>query len=294
MKIETKEGLTLMIGERDYVSLCINSNRIDDCINYLKNNNLKNISINPFIEYYADNVDFLSKLLDYVEGITILAKKYDYSIINRLHKLKKLGFADNKIDTIDLTNFPDLESLACEFSPRLIGLDSCKKLKSIVITGYKSKSKDLTNLAEFEQLTELYLFQTDIVSLKGIERFKNLQKLQILSATKLESIVDLKYLPNCLVEIEIEKCKKINDFESLGHLRSIKRLLLLDCGEIKNLSFVKKLPNLKFLSFGRTNVLDGDLSYCEGINYVGFDNKRHYSHKFEYFNNKNNNKNNSV
>lgn len=287
MKKITEEGLTLMEGQGDYVSLCINSKRIEDCIKYLKTYNLKYISINPYIDYYADNIDFLVEVEDFLEGLTILSQKFNYSIINNLHKLKKLGFADNKVDTIDLSNFRNLESLACEYSPRLIGIETCKNLKDLVLTGYKPKNKDLTDLPELDELTELYLFQTNIVSLNGIEKYKKLKKIQIFSATKLESISALKYLSNGLVEIEIENCKRIKDYEVLGNLKLMKRLLILDSGEIKSLSFVKNLHNLSFLSFGSTNILDGNLSYCEGINYVGFDNKRHYSHKFEYFKEKN-------
>ena len=52
---------------------------------------------------------------------------------------------------------------------------------------------------------------------------------------------------------------------------------------MKSLAFVKELPHLEFISFWDTNVLDGNIKYCEGINYVGFDNKRHYTHKSEQF-----------
>jgi hypothetical protein len=44
-----------------------------------------------------------------------------------------------------------------------------------------------------------------------------------------------------------------------------------------------KMLNLEFISFVGTNILDGNLHWCKGIGYVGFENKRHYSHKFKDF-----------
>lgn len=200
-----------------------------------------------------------------------------------MHKLKYLGFADNKKDPIDLSNFPNLENLACEYSSRLQGLEFCKKLKILALTGYKSKSKDLSELPILAELKELLLIQSNIETVEGIERFKILQKFEIFMSPKLERISSLQNLSNNFQEFHIEKSKKIQDFEVLGEIKSIKKLILSESGEIKNLAFVKELPNLKFISFWGTNVLDGDISYCEGIDYVGFDNKKHYTHKMEQF-----------
>jgi hypothetical protein len=127
------------------------------------------------------------------------------------------------------------------------------------------------------------LLKTDILTLRGIERFRNLKKLQVVSASKLEAIAPLCVLSNSLEEIQIEKCKKINDYETLATLKSLRKIILSESGEIKSLAFVTDLNNLEFISFWGTNVLDGNIKYCEGINYVGFDNKRHYTHKTEQF-----------
>ena len=185
MVIETKEGLKILKGLNNYEALFIDSSRIDECINYLHQNNLRKISINPFQGYKAEDLNFLSRIDDFIEGISVLSEKYDYSIINSLRNLKSLGFSDNKRDIIDLSNFPNLESLSCDYSPRLKGLETCKNLISLVLTGFKTKSKDLCKLPLFLKLERFYLFQTDISTLLGIERFRNLKYLEIFSASKL-------------------------------------------------------------------------------------------------------------
>lgn len=263
--------------------LIIESSRLDECIKYIQQGNSTTITINSFQGYDLPDIEFLEEVKDMLEGLHLPETKFDIKVVNSLHNLRFLGLADNKKDIIDLNNFPKLESLACDFSARLKGLERCEKLVYLTLTGYKSKMKSLNNLPLLEKLKEFHLFKTDILSLEGIEKFRNLEKFEIFSAPKLETIDSLEYLAGSLLELEIEKCKKINDFEVLGKLKALKKLRLSDSGSIKNLAFLEELSELKFVSFWGTSILDGDLNYCKGIDFVGFDNKRHYTHKLEEF-----------
>lgn len=279
---EVIDGFKFQEGTDGSKKLIIESSKLDACIKYVLDGNIKSITINCFQGYELPNIQFLNKLSDVLEGLHLPETKFDNQVLNTLHKLKFLGLADNKKDVIDLSNFPKLERLACDYSLRLKGLETCN-LISLVLTGYKSKSKDLSELPSFLELERFFLFKTDITTMQGIERFSNLKTLEIFSASKLETIAPLQALSNILEEIQIEQCKKINDFEILGKVQSLKKIILSESGEIKSLAFVKELPQLEFISFWGTNVLDGNIKYCEGINYVGFDNKKHYTHKSEQF-----------
>lgn len=280
---ETKEGLKILVGINGQESLLINSDRLSDCIKYLHSNDLRFITINSFQNYKAKDISFLAQLKDFLEGLSVLDIHYDYSVVNELHKLKYLGIPDNGKDVIDLKNFPDIEMCGVVFSKRLQGLEFCNNLKSLTVSNYKSKTKDLSALPSLGNLEHLSLIKTDIGTLQGIKSFSNLKKLEIFSASKLETIAELQVLLSSLEEIQVEQCKKINDFETLGKVKSLKKIILSESGEIKSLAFVKGLPQLEFISFWGTNVLDGNIKYCEGINYVGFDNKKHYTHKSEQF-----------
>jgi Leucine-rich repeat (LRR) protein len=280
---ETKEGLKILIGINGQESLFINSDRLTDCIKYLHNNDLRFITINSFQDYKAKDIAFLIQLKDFLEGLSVLETHYDYSVVNELHKLKFLGIPDNGKDVIDLKNFPDIEMCGVAFSERLQGLETCSNLKSLTVSNYKSKTKDLSALPSLNNLEHLSLIKTDIATLQGIKGFSNLKKLEMFSASKLETIAALQALSNSLEEIQVEQCKKINDYETLGKVKFLKKIILSESGEIKSLAFVKELPRLEFISFWGTNVLDGNIKYCEGINYVGFDNKKHYTHKSEQF-----------
>ena len=101
-------------------------------------------------------------------------------------------------------------------------------------------------------------------------------------AHKLESLDDLLSLADALEELELEGKTKIFDYRTLGKLRMIKRLFLSNVGDIKDLSFLETMPSLNHFVFSRSNVVDGDLSYCKKVNgWVAFTDKKHYSMTME-------------
>jgi hypothetical protein len=55
-----------------------------------------------------------------------------------------------------------------------------------------------------------------------------------------------------LEEVEIEKCKNVKDYEVLGKLTSLRKIVLTESGVINSIAFVKKLPKLRFLAFWGT------------------------------------------
>jgi hypothetical protein len=221
-------------------------------------------------------------LNDYLEGLIIGSNQIRVDKLHLFKHLNFIGLPDNKIDTVDLTIFVQLTTLACEYSQRLKGLDTCTNLKSLTLTKYKSQSKDLTTLPSLASLEFISFIQPVITSIKGIELNVNIHQLEIFSATQLVNISSLTHV-NCLEVIVFEKCPKIRNISILGGLGSLKKIVLADSGSIDSLSFIKTLHNLEFISFWGTNILDGNLSYCEGIKYVSFDNKKHYTHKQEHF-----------
>lgn len=277
----TLEGHKILIGTGGIKFFIFDSDRIHEGIEYIRQRNLRYVEINSFIGFKGIDLSFLRELSDFVEGITIPENYYDISVLNELHKLDFLGFADNKKTTIDLSNFPNLKTLACQFSKRLISLERCEQLENLTVTGFKSHDKTLSEIPPLSSLKRLDLFVTNINSLIGIGNFPHLEELTLFKATRLEDISALKDIKDTLTMIEFDSCRRIRNFDVLGDLTNLKKLIIGSSGSIPSLSFVTSLTNLEFLSFVGTNVLDGDLSPTIGLKYVGFENKRHYSHTFE-------------
>lgn len=264
--------------------LHIDSSRLDECLKYMYENNIKHINIVGGNGYCSNkDISFLYELKDYLEGLFIDADGYRYDVINKLHNLKIIGIEDNGKDVIDFSNFPNLED--CRefyFNKRQINIESCKKLKSLRALKYKSKSGDLSELPFIPSLEKLKLLYVNATSLKGIERFSYLKAISLYRAHKLESLDDLVSLSDVLEEFELEGKTKIVDYHALGKLGAIKRLFLTNVGDIKDLSFLETLPSLNHFVFMDSNVVDGDLSYCKKVNgWVAFTNKKHYSMTFE-------------
>ena len=246
-------------GENPPKWLHIDSSRLDECLKYMYENNIRHIDINCLF-YKEKDISFLDDLKDYLEGLSIDAHGYRYDVINKLHLLKILAVEDNKQDVVDFSNFPDLEE--CRefyFNKRLINI--------------------LPFIPSLEVLKLLYLTPT---SFKGIERFTHLKNIMLYRAHKLESLDDLLSLADVLEEFELNGKTKIFDYQALGKLRVIKRVFLNNVGDIKNLSFLETMPSLNHFAFMDSNVVDGDLSYCKKVNgWVAFTNKKHYSMTFE-------------
>ena len=278
-----ENGLKLSPSIDGVDCLIFDSNQAELSINYAKEHGIKRIMISPVHGYKADSIKPILPLCDLVNELIIADEKINYDGLGEFHNLTLLGALDNKRDIIVLNNFPNLVTLNCSFTDRLKGLENSVKLKRLTISDYKSKVKDLSALPSLNNLEHLSLIKTDITTLQGVERYSNLKKLEIFSASKLETIAALQGLSNILEEIQIEQCKKIKNYEALGKVKSLTKIILSESGELKSLAFVKELPQLEFISFWGTNVLDGNIKYCEGINYVGFDNKKHYTHKSEQF-----------
>ena len=274
---------------KDYLFSCspeewmnIDSSRLDECMKYMYENNVKHIRISRLF-YKEKDISFLDDLKDYLEGLSIDNYGYQYDVINKLHNLKIISVEDNGKDVVDFSNFPDLEE--CRefyFNKRLVNIESCKKLKSLRALKYKPKSGDFSELPFIPSLKVLKLLYLTPASLKGIERFSHLKALSLYRAHKLESLDDLLSLTDVLEEFELEGKTKIFDYQALGKLRVIKRLFLSNVGDIKDLSFLETMPSLNHFVFSRSNVVDGDLSYCKKVNgWVAFTDKKHYSMTME-------------
>lgn len=277
----TKEGFKLTIGRDGNKTLLFDTDRAVECCDYFIRTGLKQISIYSEI-YKANDLKPLISLENHLEGI-LLDGKIDYSYLEKFKQLKFLSIPDNRKDTVDLNNFPQLEELCANITKRLIGLDSCKNLKTLFVNNFKPQNNDLTSLPRFDKLDYFGLFQSIITDLNGIDNFINLKRIHLYGLSKLISIRELKKLSKSLLDLEIDKCKKITDYDTLVSLDNLQKIIISESGQMESIRFVQSLKKLKFISFWGTNVLDGKISYCKGIDYVGFDNKRHYDTKAEEF-----------
>lgn len=202
----------------------------------------------------------------------------DFSGLYYLEKLRTL-YLENPDGEVDLRNFNKLEELSIDWNKNVKGLAQSKNLISLSLWKYNPKNKNLEDLGSLSNLKELTLTQSQISSLQGCGSLEKLEKLELNNLSKLEFIDELEKNCNTLKSLWFESCKKIINHEYVTCLKKLESLAFVKCGEIPSIHFIKSLLKLKSFVFVGTNIVDGDLSPCLGLEYVGFLDKRHYSHK---------------
>jgi hypothetical protein len=153
-----------------------------------------------------------------------------------------------------------------------------------IIWHLKEKLNSFENLVENEKLRYLELNWANIKSFDGIEKFKNLKRLELHYCVKLETDFGIGRIQDNIEFLHINMSKKFKFTDELLQLKKLKVLCLNSCGAIDNVDFLKDLPNLIDFRFVDTNILDGNLKPIlehPSIRTVGFLNKKHYNYKGE-------------
>ena len=159
-----------------------------------------------------------------------------------------------------------------------------KTLKHLNMWGVDEKSdvkkEKITTLKDFDmpELLKFSIMQCSITSLKGIQNCPKLQWVDMEYMRTLSDISDLVSLATTLRLLSIENCPKITDFSVISKLKKLEYLELHGKNELPNLDFIKELPNLKLVNLSM-NVLDGDISCLQNIQYADVVCKRHYNLK---------------
>jgi hypothetical protein len=262
------------VGTDGVSVLSFESGRSQDCIDFALANDIRRFSL---FDYYHPDLSLLLPLTTFCEGL-ILNDTVDFSDICLFERLTLLGATDNKRNTLNLECFPLLETLACSITIRLVGLSHCKRLKNLTVSYYNPENGNLHAIPNLPSLERFSILKTRIKTLDGVEKLQHLKEIDIYSAPKLELIGALQDI-RALQEVRLEACKNVLDYEILGKINSLVKIQLTNAGQTTSLKFVSDLRNLRFLSFVGTNILDGDLNYCKGLEFVGFDDKKHYNLK---------------
>lgn len=239
----------------------------------------------------AEDISFLPACpsLEYLSIIpSYTCQKFDFSPLYAMPNLKWLfcattfGDDNKKFAQLDCSKLFGVRRLSIDGKQKELRADGLCNLRSLFLHSGTFPHENLDALHDCRNLLNLWFTQNPICSLCGIEYLPSLKRLELDLCTKLEDISALASCAENLTWLKIESCNKITDFSVLGELKKLEFLTIKGNNTISNLSFVQKLPNLKYLFF-TIKVEDGDLSHCEGIPYVHFVDRRHYSHKSKDF-----------
>lgn len=281
MAIGEVDGFKFLDGQPDK-QIVVESERISEYVEYIKKKEIKQVYICDLF-YYNHAIDFLAEI-PFIEGLNINCNMYvnDYTGLYSLDNLKVL-LMDEPRAAVHLERMPAIEDLRLTVNKNVTGIDKLEELKRLRIHKYKPKSGDLEEISMLDQIESLEIIQSNIKTLSGCGKFRHLRKLDLAYLSRLQSIGDLVKNKDTLQYLEIESCRKIEDYECLGEMTGLEELRFLSCGDIESIGFIENLPRLRDFVFMKTNVLDGNLYPCERLDYVAFTNKKHYTHKLKDF-----------
>lgn len=232
----------------------------------------------------GQSIDFLHSLPD-LKSLTLLDFKLkSVEAIHSLSRLEQLNLSTYASTAVNFSCFPNLVSCDFEWIKGSESLFECINLTSLGVNRYGNSEG--TFFSKLINLTHLTLMNSKIESLEGLT---HLTKLKYLSLAGLRNVKSLEGFRNLseLNELGIQSCKRILDFSEVFELRKLRRLLLLSVGDIATIVGIEKLTELEeFYFYESTNIVDGNLfplANMQNLRDTWFQNRRHYTHKREYF-----------
>ena len=190
-------------------------------------------------------------------------------------------------EDVDLSNFPLLTFFSCEWNNKIKGLDTLTHLRYFsYLSGYKPKSRDLSELSSLEGLEYLKLLGGNFTSLRGLNELNNLKTLRIYSNKNL--LIDGEIALESVKELHIDGCKQVG----VDFYKSFPNVEILHFDKNADVLSLKPvldgLTHLKEISVYGANILEEDNSYWlnyKNIKEFNFRDRRYHKLKAKEFGN---------
>lgn len=257
-----------------YEPYSVRSRTLDECMEYINTHKLENVIV------IANDLSFLNNCPSIKHFVFYL------NLENRqIPKMSYLSMLPG-VRSFRVGGYEGVDELYIGGRSPLV-FQKLKTLKNLNMWGINDKldnnenrKERITTIEDFDlpELLKLSLQQCNITSLKGIQNCPKLQWLDMTYMRSLTDISDLALLAPTLRMLSIESCPKIIDFSVISKLKELEYLELHGKNELPNLDFIKELPKLKLVNLSM-NVLDGDISCLQNIQYADVVCKRHYNLK---------------
>lgn len=237
---------------------------------------IEGVGLSPHKGYKLSDLAFLEDYPD-VAGVAVpYAEKIDLGDLSRLRNLKYLSISGSRQE-LDLGIFEKLEELRVEWHPKLHMPPRFSELRELLLTGYKTKTRDLSALPEIPNLTRLELVQGNVERLEGIQRFPKLQSAEFSYMKDLKDISAVRKAGG-LTDLRFATCKAVEDFSVTKSMPNLRTLRIIDCGKLPSIAFLNEIPRLEEFRFVKTRIVDGDLTPLLRLKRVGFLPTKGYSH----------------
>lgn len=255
--------------------LWIESGNLQEGLLILRSGAANGIGISPYNGFNSTNITFLKSVPNLTGLVIPYPKDYDLSPIIELDKLELLVLGKER-DPFDFSAYTRLLELSTDWNPSDVLPASQSKLERLSLWGFRPKSRDLRSLPSYRNLSFIKLIRGSIESLNGIERYESLDEAEFAYLSKLRKVAAIG---SCKVKvIDFDRCRNIEDFNSLAECKNLKILRYTNCGKLPSLASLENFRKIEDFRFVETNILDGDMRPLFKLKSTGFIMKRHYSH----------------
>ena len=177
-----------------------------DVLSYMRTNNINAIRLSDSVGFAGGDLSFLSELT-FLRSIEIYCwDACGLSVVSQLTELEVVGLQCKSAQSIDFSRVPKLRVAKVTWSKGLHSLLRAPSLEKLNIQNYPHE--DLHPISSMTGLKRLYITSRKLKSLSGIERFPELELLDLYNCPFLESLQLVELCPK-LKSLEVEACKRV-------------------------------------------------------------------------------------
>ena len=295
MSIISKDGFFFFESFNKPLSLILDK-RIDKIIEYINVNKIKSLTIQPnlhdvlpkekcqnYILTDITETDFLEHIPNIIEIAFLEINNCNLSGLYHLKKLRSLTIANavNNPSTnlrVDFSKFDKLEELYIDWFDRNFDISHNQKLSTVSIHKYCPQSFDFSELRLPKNIRNIEIVQSNIHNFNGLKG-NFIERLELYYCNKLESLKGIRYISDKMRRLMIENAKHLTEYEEIIYCKNLESVVLVNCGNIDTLSWVKYLEKINHFVLEKTTVNDGNMNYLLSIDKVAYTNKKHYNCK---------------
>ena len=192
---------------------------LEEGLEYAKKQKIKDVCVWQGLENsrHTVNFDFLKELqfIETFHWLVPLSKKSDIQGIYFLSCLKDFRWSVDNYFNLDFSKLTSIESMNIRYHKGLTNLENLTNLKEFYIQSVKTDN--LKFLPMLDNLELLRVINGRFTSLEGLERCKNLKKLDLRRCFNLVYADATLQKLNQLESVTLDSCKKNDiDVEALG------------------------------------------------------------------------------
>jgi hypothetical protein len=262
----------------------INSDYLKENIDFIKENNIKNIYLQQRENgYNLKNVNFL-KEMPFIEKLAILVSPQidNVEAFSCLENLTQLQLTKNDKLKVDLSSMSNLKNLFFGYTKNIKGLEKLNNIEKIYVD---SGTDDFFNIEIFKNYTKLNELRvsTSIISnsLSFLKENTNLESLTFSYMKRAFDLEGILYLKNSLKKLSLTSSKKIDNVQLISQLVNLETLGFIESVTIESAALLKPLTKLEaFGTYGSSYFVDGDLRSLkhlkDTIKHFKVQDKKHY------------------